>query len=256
MGCYPLFTCQNWSRLADDLKQLENDLLSLTLVTDPFGDYSVEELQACFPDRFLPFKKHFIVALDARVSISKHHRYYAERARKAVQVSAVAHPNDVFEDWIELYSYLSSRHELRGIKKFSSSAFAQQLSVPGVVIFRATEAGKTVGAHIWYVQRDIAHSHLAAVNERGYELMAAYALHAYAIEYFQGKLRALDLGGAPGLNDYRDGLTRFKLGWSNGTKTAYLCGRIFNHRKYDEIVSEVGSAGTDHFPAYRAGEFK
>ncbi len=37
MGCYPLFCCGRWDRLADDLRELGDGLVSLTLVTDPFG---------------------------------------------------------------------------------------------------------------------------------------------------------------------------------------------------------------------------
>ena len=52
-----------------------------------------------------------------------------------------------------------------------------------------------------------------------------------------------------------DGLSQFKRGWSTGTRTAYFCGRIFDHKSYAEIVKAKGIAATTYFPAYRKGEF-
>ena len=39
MGCYPLFACQDWSQLHLDLEEVGSELVSLALVTDPFGEY-------------------------------------------------------------------------------------------------------------------------------------------------------------------------------------------------------------------------
>ena len=63
MGCYPLFTCQDWSQLHADLEDIGNDLASLLLVTDPFGEYNTTYLNRCFKDAVIPFKDHFIVDL-------------------------------------------------------------------------------------------------------------------------------------------------------------------------------------------------
>jgi hypothetical protein len=41
MGCYPLFACQDWSQLHADLESIGSELVSLALVTDPFGKYDV-----------------------------------------------------------------------------------------------------------------------------------------------------------------------------------------------------------------------
>ena len=35
MGCYPLFICDDWSRLYSDLDEISNELVSLVVVTDP-----------------------------------------------------------------------------------------------------------------------------------------------------------------------------------------------------------------------------
>jgi hypothetical protein len=256
MGCYPLFACRNWAGLIYDLNELENDLVSLTLVTDPFGDYSIEELHVCFPDRVLSFKEHFVIDFNAHNQISKHHRYYAQRARAAMHVEVVSNGPAFLDEWVGLYANLTSRYGLSGIKAFSPSSFAQQLSVPGVIILRAEEAGETVGAHIWYVQGPIAYSHLAAVSERGYDLMASYALYAFALEYFADKVRVMDLGASAGINSRGpEGLTRFKRGWANGTRPAYFCCKIFNQERYREIVNATEILPSEYFPAYRSNEF-
>jgi len=48
MGCYPLFCCQDWKMLNNDLKTLENDLVSASLVTDPLGELGGGELESEF----------------------------------------------------------------------------------------------------------------------------------------------------------------------------------------------------------------
>jgi lipid II:glycine glycyltransferase (peptidoglycan interpeptide bridge formation enzyme) len=123
-------------------------------------------------------------------------------------------------------------------------------------MFRAISQGVTVGAHIWYIQGEIAYSHLAASSPVGYRLMASYALYWTAIEYLKGKVSWIDLGGGAGsTTTHTDGLTNFKRGWANGTRTAYFCGRIFAPDKYAEIVQAKKVGSTTYFPAYRQGKF-
>ena len=55
-----------------------------------------------------------------------------------------------------------------------------------------------VGLHLWYVQGDVAYGHLGATSQLGYELMASYALYAFAIEQLRAEVRWLALGGAAG----------------------------------------------------------
>src|SRR5512139_3565634 len=58
IGCYPLFVCEDWNNLPEDLLALQGELVSLTLVSDPFGNYDETLLRACFPDTMIPFKEH------------------------------------------------------------------------------------------------------------------------------------------------------------------------------------------------------
>lgn len=258
MGCYPLFACQDWSRLHADLEDLRSDLVSLSLVTDPLGEYDPAYLHQCFKDVVIPFKEHFVVDLRHPMNeiVSEHHRYYARKALKSVYVEKCQEPTQFIEEWIALYEVLIERHNLKGIKAFSRAAFLKQLDSPGIVMLRVIHQDLTVGAQLWYIQGEVGYSHLTAFDEVGYKLRASYALYWSAIEKLSDKVNWLNLGGGAGIaNDDTDGLSVFKRGWSTGTRTAYFCGQIFDQAKYTEIVKSKGIATTDYFPAYRKGEF-
>jgi hypothetical protein len=257
MGCYPLFCCGDWSKLQADLAAVELELVSLALVTDPFGNYDVPLLKTSF-DRVVPFKSHFVIDLQSpfEASITKHHRYYARKATNEVAVEYCDDPSKFIDEWLELYSNLIQRHSLRGLKALSRVSLLKQLDVPGIVMFRALYRGQTVGAHLWYVQGDIAYSHLQATNSAGYRLGAAYALYWHSIHWFAGGLRWLDLGGDAGTGTKNTGgLSLFKCGWSRTTRIAYFCGRIFQPAEYLEISDAACRERTSYFPVYRHGEF-
>ncbi len=258
IGCYPLFACHDWLQFYADLEGIGNELVSLSLVTDPFGEYDKTYLHRCFRDVVIPFKEHFIADLRHPLNaiVSKHHRYYSRKALGNVDVEVCDNPMEFFDEWVDLYGTLTDMHDLKGIKVFSKAAFAKQFSIPGMVMVRAVSQDITVGIHLWYVQGEVAYSHLAAYSPLGYDLMASYALYWSAIEYFVDKVRWLDLGSAAGVkSDGTHGLSKFKRGWSTGTRIAYFCGRIFDHAKYLEIVMAKDVLSTNYFPAYRKGEF-
>jgi hypothetical protein len=257
MGCYPLFACRDWSRLKNDLEEL-TDLVCVSLVTDPFGAWTVEQLHECFPDRVLPFKEHYV--LDLRGGVRRFIRgrtlTYARAALRTLRVEVCDTPADFLEDWLCLYQYLIERHQLSGIHAFSRRSFARQMTVPGFVMFRARLQRMVVGMLSWYVQGEVGYAHLLGMSPAGYELRAAYALYWSAIQHFAGRLRWLDLGGVPGITgEEQEGLARFKRGWSSGTRPAYFCGRILDRDRYERIVRAAGPPPDGYFPAYRAGEF-
>ena len=258
MGCYPLFSCLDWPGLKADVDALASDLVAVSLVTDPFGRYDEATLRDCFGVRVAPYKQHFVADLRrARETfVSRHHRYYASRALSAVELDRCDEPGGLLDEWVGLYDHLIARHQLRGMKAFSRQSFAQQLAVPGVVVLRAGQHGRTVGAHIWYLQDDVVHSHLAATNQAGYDLNVSYALYWFALETFASQAAWINFGAGAGLNsDGADGLTRFKRGWATGTRLTYFCGRIFDRGKYDAALAARGLQDNDYFPAYRKGEF-
>jgi hypothetical protein len=259
MGCYPLFACRDWSRLRDDIENLGEELVSLVLVTDPFGDYTPESLRHTFNDLAKPFKEHFVVDLKAppETFVHAHHQRNARKALERMTVERCEEAASCAEDWNNLYANLVARHDIRGIARFSTSSFAQQLRVPGAVMLRALHEGQAVGMTWWFVSGGVGYYHLGAYSDSGYELRASFALFWRAIELLKGEgLRWLDLGAGAGFgNGATDGLSRFKRGWSNGTGMAYLCGRIFDRARYEETAQAKGIQATDYFPAYRMGEF-
>ena len=260
MGCYPLFSCRDWSQLHADLEDIGNELVSLSLVTDPFGEYDLAYLRQCFEDVVIPFKEHFIIdlSLPRESVVCSHHRRYARKALEDVCVERCEDPTQFINEWVNLYDALIEKHNIEGILAFSRSALAKQLRVPGIVVFRAVYEGATVSMLLWYVQGDVGYYHLGASSALGYELRASFALFWSAIEYFAANgLRWLSLGAGAGVRgDGTDGLSRFKRGWSTGTRTAYFCGRIFDQKQYLEIVRAKEIPETEYFPAYRLGEFE
>jgi hypothetical protein len=256
-GCYPLFSCANWPGLEGDLEVISLELISVVLVADPLGAHDQSLLRSLFPDLVRPFKEHYVADLIQPPGApgSAHHRYYTRWSRRRVQVELENRPGDRLEEWTDLYAGLVRRRSVRGIARFSRSSFESQLRIPGLVMFRALELGVPVGAQLWLTDGPVAYSHLTALSDRGYRTRAAYALMAAALEYFAGKVRWLDLGGTAGLSDDADdGLASFKEGWATEKRTAYLCGRIFDHSRYAALVEETRTQGSSFFPAYRDGE--
>jgi hypothetical protein len=167
-------------------------------------------------------------------------------------------PSEFLGDWIALYDGLIRRHKIRGVAAFSEDSFALQMMVPGLRVFRATAGGETVGMLLWFLIGDIAYYHLGAYSDAGYRLRASYALFSDSIDYFaDAGIGWLNLGAGAGTRATEaDGLSRFKRGWSSGTRTAYFCGRIFDPERYREMISrQSGMPGTGFFPAYRHGEY-
>lgn len=257
MGCYPLFNCQDWSQLHSDLRSLEDELVSLSLVADPFGHYDEDLLRRCF-DVVIPFKEHYVIDLHRPLNeiIGSRHRKNARRALKKLRIHVIEEPADFIEEWMPLYSNLIKKHNISGISTFSRTAFAKQLSIPGTVVLSAEYQDVTVAADIYFVQRDVVYAHLGAASQTGYDQGAMHALDFYSIEYFTEKAHWLHLGGGAGVTcGGTDGLSLYKSGWSTETLTAYFCGRIFNQARYEKIVKASGITVTDYFPAYRKGEF-
>jgi len=260
MGCYPLFCCQEWSQLHIDLEHIEHKFVSISLVTDPFGSYDMRYLKQCFETVAIPFKEHFVVDLrhPAHTFVCNHHRRYARKALQNLYIERCEQPIQFVDEWVDLYANLIEKHNIKGILTFSELTFRKQFGVPGIVVFQAMCEEKTVGMLLWYIQNGVGYYHLGAFNGLGYRLRASFALFWFAIEYFAAiGLQWLNLGAGAGIQgDGTDGLTRFKRGWSTETQTAYFCGRIFDQKKYLEIVRAKNIPETKYFPAYRLGEFQ
>jgi hypothetical protein len=199
MGCYPLFACQDWSRLQEDIAALGKDLVTLSLVVDPFGSYTHTWLEQCF-DRIVLFKEHFVVDLRQKPEhfVSSHHRRNVRRACQQVDVQITTKPLPLLDEWVRLYEVLRQRHEIGGLSAFSYESFRRQFHVPGIVAFCALHAQQIVGMTLWYISGDVAYYHLGAYSPLGYELLASFALFWHSLSYFKDKVEWLNLGGGAG----------------------------------------------------------
>jgi hypothetical protein len=257
MGCYPLFSCADWARLQSDVDDLTGEVVSLVLVTDPFGRFDPKMLGSTFPDLVVPFKEHFIVDLHrppASLGIA-HHRRNVRHALRDLVVEDGVPPAEIGGDWTRLYGQLIARHAIQGVAAFSPASLLRQLNVPGLLAFRARRDTETVGIMLWYVQSEVAYYHLAAYSDAGYRYRASFGLVWRAIERFADQgVRWLALGAGSGADSsLEDGLTRFKRGWATGTRTAYLCGRVCDRERYAALAA-ARSEQTAWFPAYRGAQ--
>ena len=257
IGPYPFLCCNRWGELDSDLGNLEG-LVSVAAVAVPFGDHDPTLLRECFPDACFAFKEHFIVDLEvpAGARVSKHHRRNASKALRHIEVTEERQPRELREDWVRLYGFLVSRHQIRGVASFSAASLARQLDVPGLLAVSARREGRVVGMVLWYLRGDVAYYHLGAYDDEGYESRASFAIFWRSMELLaERSVHYVGLGGGAGVkSDVSDGLTRFKRGWATGTRPAYFCGRILQQEAYKRLARSVASDGTRFFPAYRAGE--
>jgi hypothetical protein len=251
MGAYPLFVCDDWTRLPADLEVGARRLVAISFVTDPFAHINEAALRPAL-DLMVAFKEHYVVDLAAPLHtfVSRHHRECADASLRHVRVERCAEPEGHLDEWLSLFTVLATRHGLRGLKAFSAGAFREQLATPGLVMFRATEGRAVLGLQLWYVQGEVGYGHLMAFSEDGYRRSVSYALTAAALQHFaaEGAPRWVDLGGASS-RAADEGLAFFKRGWSNDSRTVYLRGGIGDREAY----AALAGAG-DYFPAYRQGE--
>ncbi len=253
MGCYPVFRCNNWSGLKQDLDDIGDELASVSMVPDPYGDYDEAYLRECFKDLVVPFKQHYVVDMQRPINdiVSRHHRKFVRKAEEHIRCEVCLEPTAFLDEWVTLHKNLVKQHSISGIRAFSRQAFQKQLSTPGMVVLRAYHGDEIVGAQLWFLHEDVAYGHVLAFSDKGYKLGAAYALYWFALNHFADKTRWCDIGGVAGLQENENnGLAQFKSGWSTGFRTAYFCGRILNPSQYQELKA-LNSEDTGFFPAYR-----
>jgi hypothetical protein len=258
MGCYPLFTCSDWTLLHLDIANLQDDMITVSIVTDPFAGVERHDLQNCF-DIVAPFKKHYIVDLSQpwEIYVDRRHKQKIRKALKDVKIEICHRPVSYLDEWTRLYESLIQRHKINGIKAFSKECFRKQLTIPGMVLFIAKLNGELIGANLILIREQVAYDHLAAYSSAGYNTNAAYGLFWTTFKYLaeQG-IQCCDIGAGAGLESKdRGGLDQFKRGWTRNRLMVYFCGRIYDSVVYEKICHERGISETDYFPAYRMGEF-
>ena len=253
MGSYPIFCCSDWSALSDDLAGIGDRLVSVVLVTDPFGSADPAALAGAFNCGLTHYKDHHVIDLDVPLdrSACPHHRRNARKALARHRVEEIDKPLTCLDTWCGLYAELIRRHGITGVSRFSRQSFQRQLAAPGLVAFGAiADTREIVGMILWYCQGEVGYYHLAAYSPRGYAENASYALFWASAERLRGRVRWLSLGAGAGATcDGADGLTRFKRGWSPLVRPAYLGRHVARPRRYAELCRD--RPATDFFPAYR-----
>ncbi len=256
-GPYPFLRCLNPLLLPRDLALISDAAPAMVIVTDPLGPEMDKDFWSrLFPDCCRLFKPHWGIDFALPLQISSHHRYYARKALRSLEIERVSAPLTALKSWNTLYSQLVQRHQIQGLRRFSERAFAHQLQVPGTVVFAASHQAEIVAMHLWYWEAEwgLAYSHLAACSEVGYLHSAPYALYLAAIEWFQAQgVEQLDLGGevSTAAAQGKSGLGFFKRGWANIERPVWLCGKILNAERYAQLA---GATPRAYFPAYRYGE--
>jgi hypothetical protein len=254
MGCYPLFCCTDWKGLRDDLQDLPADIVAVSLVADPAAEVTPAKLQDCLPDVCYHYKDHYFADLSRPLSsfVASHHQRNARQAAKSLRVERLENPAEYLATWNDLYGQLIGRHDIRGQAAFSPAAFQQQMRVPGLRLYAALQDEQIVGMVLWMVSETTAYYHLAAYSDAGYALKASFAIFWHSLEVFAAEgIHRTALGGGAGTFAASEGLSRFKQGWSNETRPAYLCGRILNANRYAELSAQSGNSRSSYFPAYR-----
>ena len=253
MGCYPIFSCADWSKIHLDFEDIGDELISLSMVPDPFGNYDLAYLWESFRDIVIPFKQHYVIDMERPIAdiVSRHHRIAVRKANEKIQTEVCLEPLSFLDEWVVLHQNLVAKHGITGVRAFSKRAFEKQLSTPGLVALLAKHHDEIVGAQLWFQHTNVAYGHVLAFSDLGYKLGASYAVYWFALNYFSGKVKWCDIGGVAGNKDSAaSGLHKFKEGWSTDRQTAYFCGRILNSSRYKELVANSPPT-TNFFPAYR-----
>jgi hypothetical protein len=102
----------------------------------PFGNFDPEMLRHAFPDRFIPFKEHFVADLSVsrNAAIASHHRHEARRVLRHLRVEVCTRPQEFLDDWVRLYQFLIVRHGSVGL-----SAWLALVALFGICRYAAKE---------------------------------------------------------------------------------------------------------------------
>jgi hypothetical protein len=254
VGSYPLLCCQQWSGLLDDIRELKaSGFVSFTAVIDPFCPTGEEFLRACFPDKLVRFKKHYIADLRNNIdqNLSPHHKRSIKASLEITQVEEVTAAGNYANEWITLYEELCDYRGITGgFALFSRPALAAQLALPGALVLRGFNENGVTAMQIWLHNGDHAYFHLGASNRSGYRDKASFALTWHALHRLKKKgVYLADLGGTSGEEDSdASGLAQFKAGWSTHALPAWLAGAVLAPERYSTLSSGIEG---DYFPLYR-----
>lgn len=254
IGAYPSAVFADSASIDAGLDRLRRmGFVSFVGVAAPGRQPAPAHLSRSF-DHVRSFKTHYLRRPQQGPFLyDKHHRYEIRRALRDVEAGPLELASHEAE-WTRLYDDLCERHRLGTAHRFTRSHMNYLANCADFRTFGAWHDGVLVSAHIWAIHDGTATSHLAASNETGYRLRAAYAVNAAALEAFGDRL-LVNLGGVAGSTDDMDGgLARFKRGFANDEALATLWAAVLDRSRYDRLCDDAGLPRQSpvFFPAYRA----
>ncbi len=197
---------------------------SVALITDPMWTPELSALQHAF-DTCRVFKEHYFVDREAEVRIRKGHRNQINQARRACYVQEISLAEHL-DHWLALYKRNVTTRQI--LRPFGTAYFESLAGLPALRTLAVTVKDAIVSMSLWIRHNDTLYFHDGASDAKGFEISAAYAAFAYAIEN-AGECRYVLLGGSAGIRDERlDGLAMFKRGFSNSSAVSYLCSANLN----------------------------
>jgi hypothetical protein len=253
----PVFVCSDFSAIASDLQALNPEATaSLIIRTDAFCESHIVADIGGF-DEISHFKTHYIAQLDQpwRSFTRRSCRRYADRAKSLFAIRLVEAPVTLASKLFTLNQTMVERHMLLPQLGYSNHMLATQLALPGARVFEVRDQAATIAIACFMEVGEYAYAYLLGCSNEARSRFAIYGLYGCALDYYQNRVRAIDFGGNSGLVDNgQDGLSLFKKGWSNTTKTSYLCKKILNHDLYKNLCRDHCASDPSFFPAYRAPE--
>lgn len=194
-------------------------IASISLVTDPMWCPELPVLQEAF-DSCRAFREHYLVDREAEVQFRKRHRNRINQARRVGEVREISLVEHL-ERWLELYQLNIDNRQIP--QPFSRLYFERLACIASLRTIAVFVADEIVNMTLWFRHDDTFYFHDGASSETGFEMSAAYAAFAHAIEK-AADCRYVLLGGSAGFRDERlDGLAVFKRGFSNASVVSYLC---------------------------------
>ena len=254
---YPMFSCKNLTAIDADINDLDTtSTISLVLRTDAFSEYDVSSKLPGF-DQIRRFKTHQIANLDQpwRSFARRTCRRNAASAQTIFEIRRVGQPVNYAQHLWDLNQVVLKRRSAVQIMPLTQATLTAQLSLPGVSLFVARNQQGIQAIACFMEVGDYAYAHLLGASDESRSQSVIYGLYGCALDYYQERVQAIDFGGNAGLTeDNQDGVTRFKQGWCNQTRSSYLCCKILNRDLYQELCSRSGSEASSFFPAYRAAQ--
>ncbi|WGW06057.1 GNAT family N-acetyltransferase [Tropicibacter oceani] len=254
IGPYPYVMCSDWGALAQDLPGLARPgAVSLAFVADPFQTQAVRAATRGW-DLCRPFKTHHVIDLrrDWRHERPRTMRRLTRRALETHVMETVADALPLAAQFWQMYQTTRARHDVRGIQGLSALVIERQLALPGGLVITARDDAGLAGGILSFCHGETASLHLMFLSPRAHAQNTSHALIYTTLEALEARgLRHANLGGVAGnSDDAAGGLARFKMGWANETRSALLCGKVLDARRYRALCAGVSPGG--YFPAYRA----